>query len=185
MTVQLAPAPGPRVRLSHYLAPAALALLVAAVVLVVVNASGRSGSHSAASRGVHTAVRRLPPYWIVRPGDTLTKVAAKTGLTVAQLEALNPQADPNGLAPGERLNLWRHPPRPRPKPPGPLFWTVRPGESFGSIAAKTGINVTRLEQLNPQLKPTTLQPADRVRLRPGAETAAPVPRIGARSLSSR
>jgi LysM repeat protein len=43
---------------------------------------------------------------------------------------------------------------------------VRPGESFGSIAAKTGINLAKLEQLNPRLKPTTLRPGDRVRLRP-------------------
>src|SRR5205085_5893808 len=67
--------------------------------------------------------------------------------------------------PGVRLNLWRHPPKPSPKPLGPRFWTVRGGESFGSIAANTGINIVTLEQLNPQLKAATLQPGDRVRLR--------------------
>lgn len=46
-----------------------------------------------------------------------------------------------------------------------MFWTVRAGESFGSIAAKTGINIDKLEELNPQLKPASLQPGDRVRLR--------------------
>lgn len=49
---------------------------------------------------------------------------------------------------GQRLNLWAHPPAPRPKPLGPRFWTVRAGESFGSIAAKTGIDLTKLEELN-------------------------------------
>jgi LysM repeat protein len=43
---------------------------------------------------------------------------------------------------------------------------VRPGQSFGSIAAKTGINILTLEQLNPRLKPATLWPGDRLRLRP-------------------
>jgi LysM repeat protein len=161
VTVQFAPATGPRVRPSRYLAPAALAILVAAVIVVVVTVPGRDGPHSAAARAAHTAVRRLPPYWIVRPGDTFTQIAAKTGLTVAQLEAFNPQTDPSGLVPGQRLNLWLHPPMPRPKPLGPRFWTVRPGESFGSIAAKTGVNITKLEELNPQPKPTTLQPGDR------------------------
>jgi LysM repeat protein len=42
---------------------------------------------------------------------------------------------------------------------------VRRGESFGSIAAKTGQNIVKLERLNPRLKPTTLQPGDKVRLR--------------------
>jgi len=165
VTVQLARVSNPRGRWSRYLAPAVLAVLVAAVVGVVIEVPGGSGSHPGTGTVLHTTIRRLPPYWIVRAGDTLLHIAAKTGLSVNQLEALNPQADPNALVPGERLNLWRHPPVPRPPPPGPMFWTVRSGDSFGSIAAKTGINIITLEQLNPQLKATSLQPGDRVRLR--------------------
>jgi LysM repeat protein len=101
----------------------------------------------------------------VRPGDTYAEISTKTGLTVSQLQAFNPDVDPLNLIPGERLNLWRHPPKPRPPQPGPMFWTVRPGQSFGSIAAKTGINIITLEQLNPTLKPASVQPGDRVRLR--------------------
>jgi hypothetical protein len=86
-------------------------------------------------------------------------------VSVDQLEARNPRIDPQALFLGEQLLLWRHPPKPRPKPLGPRFWTVKSGESFGSIAASTGINITKLEELNPQLKSTTLQPEDRVRLR--------------------
>lgn len=76
---------------------------MAAVIAVVVSAPGLSGSHSSAARAPHATVRRLPPYWIVRPGDTFTQIAEKTGLTVAQLEAFNPQADPSGLVPGIRI----------------------------------------------------------------------------------
>ena len=46
-----------------------------------------------------------------------------------------------------------------------MFWLVKPGQSFGSIAASTGIDITTLEQLNPNLKPSSLQPGDQVRLR--------------------
>jgi LysM repeat protein len=102
----------------------------------------------------------------VHPGDTLTKISNKTGLTIDQLEAYNPNTDPQSLVPGQRLNLRPHPPAALPKPLGPRFWTVRAGESFGSIAAKTGIDLAQLEQLNPRLKPATLRPGDRVRLRP-------------------
>jgi LysM repeat protein len=121
--------------------------------------------HSKPTSPVHGSARKLRPYWIVRPGDTLTNIAERTGLSVAQLEAYNPNVNPQSLAAGARLNLWAHPPRPRPKPRGPLFWMVQPGDSFGSIAAKTGINISRLEALNPGLKPAALQPGDRVRLR--------------------
>jgi LysM domain len=46
-----------------------------------------------------------------------------------------------------------------------MFWVVRPGQSFGSIEAATGVSIVTLEQLNPQLKPASLQAGDRVRLR--------------------
>jgi LysM repeat protein len=164
--VQFAAATHPRGRISRYLAPAALAILLGAVTVVVLTSAGSSGTHSSSANAPHATNRPLPPYWTVRPGDTYGQISEKTGLSVDQLEAFNPKTDPNNLLPGQRLKLSLHPPAPGPKPPGPRFWTVRPGESLGSIAAKTGINLTKLEQLNPKLKPTTLQPGDRVRLRP-------------------
>ncbi|HUO73226.1 MAG TPA: LysM peptidoglycan-binding domain-containing protein [Solirubrobacteraceae bacterium] len=151
--------------LSRFVALFALLALIGAVVYVVVKIPG-SGTGSSQSQGsTHAHARRPPPYWTVRPGDTLTEIAHATGVSVGQIEAYNPNLDPQILVPGERLNLWQHPPRPRPKPLGPRFWTVKPGESFGSIAAATKISITTLFQLNPNLKPATLQPGDRVRLR--------------------
>ncbi len=150
------------IRPSHFLAPLALAAVVAAIVLVVVHRPKAQAPRATSATRVH---RHLPPYWTVRPGDTYTTIAARTGLTIADLQMLNPAVDPVGIYPGERLNLWRHPPTARPKPLGPQFWTVRPGQSFGLIAAKTKISLATLEQLNPKLKPSTLQPGDRVRLR--------------------
>ena len=164
--LQLAPATPRRGRISRYLAPAALLGVLAAIVVVLASPPRTVGTQGRAAGTTHTSARRIPPYWTVHPGDTYGQIAAKTGLTIAQLEAFNPHADPNRLQPGQRLNLWSHPPAPRPKLPGPRFWTVRTGQSFGSIAAHTGINITKLEALNPKLKPTTLQPGDRVRLRP-------------------
>jgi LysM repeat protein len=165
--VQFAATTQPPGRILRYLAPAALAILLGAVIVVVLTSAGSSGPHPNSANAPHaTVLRRLSPYWTVRPGDTYGQISEKTGLSVDQLEAFNPQTDPNNLLPGQRLKLSLHPPAPRPKLPGPRFWTVRPGESFGSIVAKTGINLTKLEQLNPKLKPTTLQPGDRVRLRP-------------------
>ena len=164
MTVQLAQAGSPPGRWSRYVAPLVLVVLLAVVVGVVLTIPGRSHANHRAATGSQP-VRKLPPYWTVVPGNTLSQISAKTGLSVARLEAFNPNADPDNLIPGERLNLWRHPPVPRPPPPGPMFWTVKPGESFGSIAAATGINIITLEGLNPRIKPATLQPGQRVRLR--------------------
>ncbi len=153
---------------TRFLAPVALVIEVAACVVVVASHQGSSGSRSRAPGATRAAVASVAPYWTVRPGDTFSLIAAKTGLTVAQLEAFNPDADQFNLIPGERLNLWAHPPAPPPTPLGPLFWTVRSGQSFGSIVDQTGIDLATVEALNPGLNPATLVPGDRVRLRPWA-----------------
>jgi len=166
LTAQFAAAPKRRGGVTRYFAPAALVALVAAVVVVVVSPPRISATHSHRAASHHAAARRIPPYWTVAPGDTYATISAKTGLSIGQLEALNPDTDPYGLVPGMRLKLVLHPPAPPPKPLGPRFWTVRPGQSFGLIAEKTAINLATLEHLNPRLNPNTLQPGDRVRLRP-------------------
>jgi LysM repeat protein len=163
--VQSATATQLQVRIPRYLAPAALASALTGIVLVAAISVGSARTQSSHASSVHRIVRRGPGYWTVHHGDTYARISKKTGLSIDQLEALNPDTDPYSLAPGQRLKLSLHPPPPRPKPPPPRYWTVRPGESFGSIAAKTEINLAKLEQLNPGLKPTTLQPGDRIRLR--------------------
>jgi LysM repeat protein len=150
---------------------AVLVLLgVASAVYVIVRSppSFLKGTGPGATASHPVAHRRIPPYWRVRPGDSFAAIAAKTGLTIDQLQAFNPTVNSMALTPGQRLNLWAHPPkphRPKPTPPGPMFWTVRPGQSFGSIASATKISIVTLEQLNPKLKPSSVQPGDRVRLR--------------------
>jgi LysM repeat protein len=155
------------IRIGRFLAPVALLAVIGAVLVVALTPIGRPAQHAVSARSAHASVRRLPVYWTVRPGDTLTLIATKTGLSITQLEAFNPALDPSSIAPGQRLLLRRHPPleHAAPRPLGPRFWTVKPGESFGSIAAKTQISIVTLEHLNPKLKPAALQPGDRVNLR--------------------
>jgi LysM repeat protein len=144
-----------------------LVILGIAGAIALIVSSAHLGQHQKSHQPV-AAVRRIPPYYTVHPGDTFAQISAQTGLSVELLQAYNPTVNPLGLTPGERLNLWQHPPKPagpKPKPPGPMFWLVKSGQSFGSIAASTGIDITSLEQLNPNLKPSSLQPGDQVRLR--------------------
>jgi LysM repeat protein len=158
---------GVRGWLARLLVPLLLLGVAAAVFLIVRSPPGFLRTTSAGPPPRPAAQHRIPPYWTVRPGDSFAEIATKTGLTVDQLQAYNPTVNPLALTPGVRLNLWQHPPkphRPTPKPPGPMFWTVRPGQSFGSIAAATKISIVTLEQLNPNLKPASVQPGDRVRL---------------------
>lgn len=159
------PLPDPAGRALWYLVPLGIVLLLFVVGLVTV--ATLKGSEPGADDAVvaESANRELPDYWTVKSGQTYSKIASRTGLTVDRLENLNPQIDPSTLTPGQRLKLRDDIPAPRAKPLGPRYRTARTGESFGSIAADTGKSIATLRRLNPKIKPSELQPGDHVRLR--------------------
>jgi LysM repeat protein len=154
-----------RGRPSRWLVPAGLAVGLVAVSVMIASSLGRSDASPDGARAGAAASRRLPPYWTVRAGQTYAQIAQRTGLSIDQLETFNPYVDPTSLVPGQRIKLRLHPPPPPAERLGPRYWTVRTGESFGSIAARTGHRLATLQRLNPRLRPTALQPGDRVRLR--------------------
>jgi LysM repeat protein len=145
----------------HYVLPAIIAALVVAVIVAIVLSVTGAGSEPVAA----TPARHLPPYWTVHSGESYTEIAHKTGLTVDELETFNPYTNPAAIRPGQKLKLRLHVPPPKPRPKGPMFHTVRTGETFASIAAKTHHDVTVLQRLNPKVKASELQPGARMRLR--------------------
>jgi LysM repeat protein len=48
---------------------------------------------------------------------------------------------------------------------GPRFWTVEAGDSFGVISSKSGVPVATIQQLNPNVKSTSLFIGQKLRLR--------------------
>jgi LysM repeat protein len=65
----------------------------------------------------------------------------------------------------QSAHVGQHQPRPRGKYANATFYTVQPGDNLTSIAAKTGIPVLTLEQLNQSLDPNSLQTGQKLRLR--------------------
>jgi LysM repeat protein len=145
-----------------YIVPVAFIVVVLAVGGIAVSALSGTEAHDGAAEA---AIAKLPPYWTVKSGQTYSQIAAKTGLSVDQLETFNPRTNPATIRPGQKIKLREKVPPPAPKPLGPTFWKVRTGQSFGSIAAATGKPIGRLMALNKRLKPEQLRPGDRVRLR--------------------
>jgi LysM repeat protein len=146
-----------------YIVPVAFVVAVLAVGGIAV--STLNGSEPSDAAADAAAIAKLPPYWTVKANQTYSDIAAKTGLTVDQLEAFNPRTNPTTIRPGQRIKLREKVPPPAPKPLGPKFWKVRQGQSFGSIAVATGKPIDTLIALNRRLKPEELRPGDRVRLR--------------------
>lgn len=93
-------------------AAAVAALIVAAIVVVVAigAALGGGGSDSGASHGRekaahHSHKQHVPATYEVQSGDTLISIAHNAGISVREIEALNPQVDPQILIAGEVLKL--------------------------------------------------------------------------------
>jgi hypothetical protein len=92
----------------------AVLALVAAFVLVVVAMGGALGGGSGGSSGQgrgekasRTAEPKkpAPASYEIQSGDTLIAIAHRTGVSVARIETLNPQVDPQILIAGETLKL--------------------------------------------------------------------------------
>jgi hypothetical protein len=94
---------------ARYLAPIALvAALGGTYVVVQAGLSSRHRRHHVRSARL-SGSRPLAQgnSYVVQPGDSLTSIAAKTGIPLTRLEELNPAADPNALPAGRRLRLRR------------------------------------------------------------------------------
>jgi LysM repeat protein len=91
-------------------------LVVALVVAIVViggalggdgsSDSGGDGHKGRAARHARQQKRdSTPATYEVKSGDTLISIAHRNGVTVARIEALNPEVDPQILIAGEQLKL--------------------------------------------------------------------------------
>lgn len=103
-------------RSARFLAPAALAAVTLGVYLVVHSALAPHDPPHAQPRTAIVngrrevrRVRRGPKFYIVKPGDTLSAIASKTGVSMTSLTSLNPSlvTSPNSLQTGQRLRLRR------------------------------------------------------------------------------
>lgn len=95
------------------MAPLALAATVGATYVIVHRALVTKDTTTTTSAvqqlsGLHTpATRSKAKFYVVQPHDTLSRIAAHTGVPVGVLESLNPAINPNALQPSQRLRLRR------------------------------------------------------------------------------
>jgi LysM repeat protein len=96
----------------RFLAP--LALVAVAFALFSIVGGGDGGGEEPATtqqpRATATATpkkaaKRKRKVYVVKPGDTPSGIAEKTGVSLEQLEEANPDLDPQLLAPGQRIRI--------------------------------------------------------------------------------
>jgi N-acetylmuramoyl-L-alanine amidase len=92
----------------RWLAPIVLLGILVAIGLVVraeLRSSPRPPATPAVATSTSSTTAASPAFYVVKAGDSLSTIASKTGVPVGQLEALNPNVDPNVLHTGQRLRL--------------------------------------------------------------------------------
>ena len=122
---------------------------------------------------------------VVQPGDTLSEIALKHGVTVAQLRALNGIANPNRIYAGQRLRVTGTAPTPSaastPKAKA-VVHVVAWGENLTGIARRYGSTIKAIAKANGIANPSFLRVGQRLTI-PGtaASAKAPAPAAGATS----
>jgi len=104
----IARAMAPRRSPARFLAPLALVAALGAVILVVAAGNSTGGSETArgGSAPRHKSARyRRSRFYVVRPGDILSSIAQRVGMSVERIQELNPTVDPQALRAGQRLRL--------------------------------------------------------------------------------
>ncbi len=141
--------------------------------------SGAPAASGPSARAPVTTVYR------VAPGDTLSAIARRFGVSLASLYRLNGLGPSSVLQIGERIRV-----RPGPELQGHAArraaslagasYRVQAGDTLSTIAARAGISLDALMQLNPGVNAgdlqvgTVLQLPGRARLTTAVETAAAV-----------
>lgn len=95
-------------------APVALAAPIVGGYLIVHHYAVKHDSHTTTTR-THGSTKVDKPkgkfskakFYIVKSGDNLTRIAARTGVSVDRLIALNQRVNPNALQTGQRIRLRR------------------------------------------------------------------------------
>src|ERR687896_561131 len=105
----------PRRSPARLIAPVALVASFAAIALVVSSSTGNDENGGEGGNAPRTAEPRQPQdgqrrrpqrtFYRVRLNDTLGLIAEQTGVPVEQLEALNPELDPQNQIVGQRIRL--------------------------------------------------------------------------------
>jgi LysM repeat protein len=101
---------------ARFLAPLALLAFVLALFIVVGRApddttsggaskTGQGQSATPAGESSPTAKTKGPRFYRVKPGDTPSSIAERQDVPLSQIQELNPDLDPQTLAPGQRIKL--------------------------------------------------------------------------------
>ena len=121
------------------------------------------------------------PTVVVQPGDTLTGIAGRHGVSVGRLAELNDLADPNRIFVGQRLRVAGRGSRGSDQRPAPAqrktIHVVSSGSTLWGIAGQYGVSVSSIVAANQIANPSRIFAGQRLVIPGGSAPASgPAPR---------
>lgn len=114
------------------------------------------------------------PTHTVQAGETLSSIAERYGVTLAELMTLNGITDPDAIVIGQELLLPAAAAEQPPATPLPVH-TVGAGETLSEIAQQYNVSLTRLMLFNGLRDANALYEGQRLRIPPPEDEEAPTP----------
>lgn len=96
--------------------------------------------------------------YVIQPGDTLSEIAKRYGTSVTELVKINKIPDPDKIYAGNTLKVPE-------SGAGAPYYTIRPGDTLSSIAARFGTTVNALTAINGIADPDKIYAGNRIRVR--------------------
>ena len=114
-------------------------------------------------------------WYTIKEGDLVGRVAARYGMSLAEIKRLNPNINVDRVSIGQKIRVKGKPKAedntakkatPQPTEEGDAVWhTVSSGDLVGRIAAKYGTTVRRIQELNPGLNPDRISIGQKIRVK--------------------
>jgi LysM repeat protein len=106
--------------------------------------------------------------YIVKSGDTYTRIGKTLGVSVSSIEKLNPAVDPTKLRIGQKIKVsstvGSTPTGKTQTNTGSSTYVVKRGDTFTKIAKSFGLSVSSIQELNPAVDPTKLRIGQNINL---------------------
>lgn len=114
-------------------------------------------------------------WYTIKEGDLVGRVAARYGMSLAEIKRLNPNINVDRVSIGQKIRVKGKPKAedttakkatPQPIEEGDAVWhTVASGDLVGRIAAKYGTTVRHIQELNPGLNPDRISIGQKIRVK--------------------
>ncbi|WP_426302982.1 LysM peptidoglycan-binding domain-containing protein [Arthrobacter sp. R-11] len=169
--------------------PATLAAAIKAQAAQASSAVIPAASVPAALPAALRAQGAVPASYTVKPGDTISGIAARHGLNTGSVLKLNRLSPTSIIYPGQRVKLSASSAAPVSRPAAPAAaptgtYTVKPGDTLSGIAERHGVGLSKVFAWNGLNGASIIYPGQKIKIGAAAAATPAAPRPAAPAQSA-